>query len=39
MRLTDPDLVVNAIHRFFDPLIVRGVVRTTVAPEPEAMAA
>jgi nifR3 family TIM-barrel protein len=39
MRLTDPDLVVNAIHRFFDPLIARGVVRTMVAPEPEAMAA
>jgi tRNA-dihydrouridine synthase B len=39
MRLTDADLVIAAIHRFFDPLIVAGHVRAMAAPEPEALAA
>jgi nifR3 family TIM-barrel protein len=39
MRLTDADQVVAAIHRFFDPLIEAGQIRTIAAPEPEAMAA
>jgi tRNA-dihydrouridine synthase B len=39
MRFTDADLVVEAIHRFFDPLIEAGHVRIMAPPEPEAMAA
>jgi nifR3 family TIM-barrel protein len=39
MRLADADLVIAAIHRFFDPLIAAGHVRAMAAPEPEALAA
>jgi len=39
MRLTDADQVVDAIHRFFDPLIEAGAIRAMAAPEPEALAA
>jgi tRNA-dihydrouridine synthase B len=38
MRLAEADLVIAAIHRFFDPLIAAGHVRD-LAPEPEALAA
>lgn len=39
MRLTDPDLVVAEIHRFFDPLIEAGHARAAAEPEPEPIAA
>ena len=39
MRLTDADLVVDAIHRFFDPLIEAGQVRAQTQPDHEALAA
>jgi tRNA-dihydrouridine synthase B len=39
MRLTDPDAVIEAIHRFFDPLILAGEIRAMAATEPEALAA
>jgi tRNA-dihydrouridine synthase B len=39
MRFTDADLVVEAIDRFFDPLIEAGHVRAMAPPEPEAIAA
>ena len=39
MRLTDADLVVEAIHRFFDPLIEAGQVRAQTPLEHEALAA
>jgi tRNA-dihydrouridine synthase B len=39
MRLIDADLVMEAIDRFFDPLIEAGHVRTMAPPEPEALAA
>jgi len=36
MRLTDPDAVVELVHRFFNPLIEAGVVRENLAPPAEA---
>jgi tRNA-dihydrouridine synthase B len=39
MRLTDPDAVLDAISRFYDPLIEAGASRRVIAPEPEALAA
>jgi tRNA-dihydrouridine synthase B len=38
-RLADADAVIALIHRFYDPLIERGVSRERPAPEPELLAA
>jgi len=35
MRLTEPEQVVELVHRFYDPLIEAGVARKVVAPEAE----